>query len=114
MSLSTEVKGLLTSIDNVYIGTLPPTIDNCIAFFYTGGLPRGLTESKLKQPTFQIRVRNTSYSAAETLCDTIDDILHGHTDANILLIRAMGDKIPIGRDANNRQEFTMNYKSYYR
>lgn len=113
MSLVSEVKTLLTSISNVYIGSLPATPDNVVGIYQTGGFPKGLTESELGQPTFQIRVRNTSYSACSQLCNDIDGILHGYTGVKALLIQNMSGALDIGRDANNRQEMTMNYKTYY-
>lgn len=111
MSLTTDIKALLTSITGVYIGSLPTTPDNVVGIYNTGGFPKGLTESRIEQSTFQIRVRNASYATGETLCNTIDDLLHGRNVNTVRLIKNMGGVNDIGRDANNRQEFTMNYQT---
>jgi len=114
MSLTTEIKALLSTIPNVYMGSLPPLPDNAACIYNSGGFPEGLTASRLKQPTFQIRVRNASYAAGEAMCDTINELLHGYSGPNIMLIQNMGGINDIGRDETGRPEFTMNYKTYFR
>ena len=116
MSLTTRVKAILTagSVTAIYIGSQPATPANCVTIYATGGFPRSLTESKVEQPTFQIRVRNASYATGEALCGTIDDLLHAHSDANLQLIRNMGGINDIGRDANSNAEFTLNYQTIYK
>ena len=116
MSLTTRVKAILTagSVTAIYIGSQPSTPANCVTIYATGGFPPGLTPKALKEPTFMVRVRNTSYATGETLCDTIDDLLHGYSDANLQLIKNMGGINDLGRDANNNAEFTLNYKTYYK
>lgn len=114
MSLMTEVKSLLTSISNVFIGNMPTTPDDVIAIYNTGGYPRGLTESKLKQPTFQIRIRSASYAAGEVMCNTVADLLHGNGTTKILTIYQQGDPLDLGRDQNNRSEFSINFRCYYK
>jgi len=111
MSLTTEIKALLSTIPAVYIGSLPATPNDVVGIYNTGGFPRGLTESKIEQSTFQIRVRNASYGAGEALCSTIDELLHGHNINAVRLIKNMGGINDLGRDANNRAEFTMNYQT---
>ena len=114
MSLSTEVKTLLTTISNVYIGSMPATPNDCVAIYNTGGYPRGLTATELEQVTFQIRVRSTSYATGETLCNTICDLLHGHSTTKILLIKQQSGILDLGRDESNRQEFSINFETYFK
>jgi len=113
MSLTTEIKSLLTSVDNVYIGNMPDSPDNSVCIYRTGGFPRSLTASALEEPTFQIKVRNSSYVIGETLCDTIKDLLNGSNTEKVLMIQQMGDTLNIGRDKSNRQEWTINFRCYY-
>ena len=114
MSLTTEISTMLSTISNVFIGSMPTTPDNSVCIYNTGGFPRGLTESKLECPTFQIRVRNTSYPTGAAQCDTIKDLLHGKSTTKILAIFQMGDVLDVGRDSNNRPEFTINFQVYYK
>ena len=113
MMLLSIVKIILGSIPNVYIGSMPKSPDNVVGLYNTGGYPRGLTESKLRSPTFQVRVRSDSYADGIAVCDNIDELLHGYTGNDTLLIRNMGDINDIGRDKNDRPEFTMNYTAYF-
>jgi len=114
MSLTADIRTLLTTVSNVYIGSMPATPDNAVCIYNTGGYARSLSGTFLEEPTFQIKVRNTSYSTGETLCNTIKDLLHGKTSTKILMIEQQGDILDIGRDANSRPEFTMNFRVYYR
>ena len=113
MSLTIEIKSLLTSVSNVYRGNMPDSPDNSICIYNTGGFPRILATSKLEEPTFQVKVRNMSYTTGETLCNTIKDLLHGSSTTDVLMIEQQGDTLDIGRDASNRQEWTINFRCYY-
>lgn len=114
MSLTTEISTILSTVSNVFIGNLPATPDNVVGIFNSGGYLRGLTESKLEEPTFQIRVRNISYAAGEAMCNTVKDLLHGNGTTKVLKIYQQGDILPLGRDQNNRSEFSINFRCYYK
>lgn len=119
MGLPADVKTFLTSVDNVYLGSMPDTPDNAVCIYATGGYPRDLSGNMVEEPTVMLKVRNTSYATGEALCDTINDLLHGQNNKtvntnDILLIAAQGGVNDIGRDIKNRQEFTMNFRLYYR
>lgn len=114
MSLLTEVKSLLSTVSNVYIGSMPTTPDQCICLYNTGGYARDLSGTFVEEPTFQIKVRAATYSAGETLCNTVIDLLHGKTTTKIMMIQSQSAIIDIGRDENNRQEWTINFRSYLR
>jgi len=112
--VTADIKSLLTGVSNVYIGSMPDTPDNAVCIYATGGYPRSLSGTFVEEPTFQIKVRNTSYSTGTTLCDTIKDALHGKTSTKLLMIEQQGDILDIGRDESNRQEWTINFRCYYR
>jgi len=114
MSLISEVKTLLSAYSNVYIGSMPSTPDNAICIYRSGGYPRDLTGNFVSEPTFQIRVRNTSHATAESLCEDILDSLHAKTTTNLMMIQAQSDILSLGRDESNRAEFTMNFRAYYK
>jgi len=114
VSLTSEIKGLLTSVSNVYIGSMPATPDQCVCIYNTGGYNRSLSGTELEEPTFMVKVRAATYSAGETACNTIKDLLHGATTTKLLMIQQQGDIQDIGRDENNRPEFTMNFRTYIR
>jgi len=113
MSLTTEIKSLLTPVDNVRVGNMPDLPDNAICIYRTGGFSRQLTASALEEPTFQIKVRNTNYVTGEALCDIVKDLLNGSSTSKVLMIQQMGDTLNIGRDTSNRQEWTINFRCYY-
>jgi hypothetical protein len=115
MALTTEVESLLTTISNVYLGNLPDSPDNAVAINPTGGFARDLffgTDSDLREPTFQIIVRNLVYATGEALCETILGLLSGKTTTNIKMIQQMSDVISLGRDQNNRPNWSINFRCY--
>jgi hypothetical protein len=115
LSLITDVGALLTGVSNIGYGHVPTDPDNAVGIFNTGGYPRSLSGTQVEEPTFQVRVRNTSYSTGEALCCTIKDLLHGvNNSGKFLLIEQQGDTLDLGRDANNRAEFSMNFRTFYR
>ncbi len=114
MALTSDIKTLLSGVSNVYKGQMPATPDNSVCIYNTGGYARSLSGTELEEPTFMVKVRNTSYATGETLCNTVKDLLHGASTAKILMIQQQGDIQDIGRDESNRQEFTLNFRCYYR
>lgn len=114
MSLTSEISTLLNTISNVYVGDKPATPDNVVAIFNKGGEKRSLSGTQIEEPTFQIQVRNTSYATGEALCNTIKDLLHGASTTNILMIQQLDDIIDMGTDENDRYEFYLNFRSYFR
>ena len=115
MSVLTDVKSLLTGVQNVYIGEKPASPDNVVALYNSGGYPRSLSGGYVSEPTIMIHVRNTSYAAAEIVCETVQNLLHGVCEnGSIMLIEQQGDILDLGRDENNRAEFSMNFRLLYR
>ena len=114
MSVLTQANSLLSTVSNKYIGSMPDSPANAIVLRSTGGFPRSLSGTYLEEPTFQIKVRNASYATGFALCETIAGLLHGATTTKLLMIEQMGGINDIGRDENNRPEWTMNFRCYYR
>lgn len=114
MSMLSQVETLLTSVSNLYIGNLPSTPDNAVSIRNSGGYPRSLSGSFVGEPTFQVRVRNTSYATGLALCETIAAALHGKTTAKLLMIEQQSDILDLGRDESSRNEWTINFRCYYR
>jgi hypothetical protein len=115
-SLSTDIKAILTAggMTNIYRGDKPADTDNIIAIFQSGGYPRSMSGTKVEEPTFQIIVRNTGYDAGITVCDAVKNLLHAASTTRILMIQQQGDTLDLGKDQNNRHEFSLNFRCYYR
>jgi hypothetical protein len=123
VGLIVDVESLLSTVSNVYLGSMPSTPDNVVAIYNSGGYTRDLSGTMVEEPTFMIKVRNTSYATGEALCNTIKDLLHGQnakvigsgtTARTFLLIEQQGDINDLGRDENNRTEWSLNFRAYYR
>lgn len=115
MSVTAEVKVLLASISTpLSTGSMPKKPDNAVCIYNSGGYPRSLSGTFVEEPTFQIKVRNTSGEAGEALCETIASLLHGKATSKLLMIQQQGGILPLGRDESNRSEFTINFRCYYR
>lgn len=96
---------------------LPESPNTCIAIFDTGGLEPDLDITDIKNPTFQILVRDISYSLGKTKLDSIRTLLHGKSNTdlgvggtNFFYIFAVAEGGHIGRDDNNRDEFSINFR----
>lgn len=115
MSLLTDVQALMTGVSNISIGSMPDTPDNSVCLYLTGGYARSLSGTMVEEPTFQVRVRNTSYETGESLCCTIKDLLHGKNNTGkFLMIEQQSDVMELGRDTSERSEWTINFRCLYR
>jgi len=111
----TKIKTKIDSLGSVYIGSMPDSPDNAICIYPTGGFPADLAGEMLREPTFMIKVRNTSYATGYALAASVRTALHGiNGETNFVLIEAQGDIMGIGRDESNREEWTINFRCYYR
>lgn len=108
----------LTLGTNFFKGYLPDETDNAVVIYDTGGaepdrdIPTG-------DPTFQILVRNTDYETGHALVKAISDILHQKRNFTLestyyYYIYLMGEPGSIGRDAKNRDEFSVNFHAKIR
>lgn len=116
--LQTQSIGTLGT--DLFQGHLPDTPDNCVAIFETGG-PAPNKDLPLNKPTFQVIVRNASYATGRDKLEAIRTALHrksnlslvsGQTFAYYILAQSEGGHI--GRDANGRDEFSMNFQAVTR
>jgi len=114
MSITAEIKTLLAGTSGLYVGSMPATPDNCVVIYPSGGYPRSLSGTYLEEPTVMIKVRNLSYTAGETVCEVVKTALHGNSTTKALMVEQQGDINDLGRDANNRSEFSINFRCYYR
>lgn len=114
MSVLSEVETLLTAVTPLSVGELPSTPDNAIAIYSSGGYPRSLSGTFIREPTFKATVRNTSYETGWALCESIIDLLHGKTTTNIPMIQQQSDIIDEGRDESNRHIFSITFRTYFR
>lgn len=103
---------------DLFLGFLPDKPDNLVALFEYAGDPMELTmgssDPVLERPGLQVRVRNTSYSAARSNIEAVVDELHGLaeqtlTNKRYLLIKANQSPESLGLDANMRSEFVCNF-----
>jgi hypothetical protein len=83
----------------------------------SGGYNPAMSVHKMEyeHPTFQVKVRDSSYPAGYARCEAIKDALNGNKEQTInghryLIIRQMGDIISLGRDIKNRSEFSLNFE----
>lgn len=98
---------------DLFIGTLPANIDNCVGIFQSGGV-EPTTYLDVIKPTIQVLVRNTNYETAQQLAYEIYDSLHqlynqtmGSTE--IYTVFALQEPTDIGEDETGRAVFTGNY-----
>ncbi len=103
----------LTAGTNLFIGTLPANVDNCVGIFQSGGV-EPTTYLDVIKPTIQVLVRNTNYETAQQLSYQIYDLLHqlykitmGNTE--IYTVFALQEPTDIGEDETGRAVFTGNY-----
>lgn len=120
MSLLVDMKSIITAVNaNMFLGDLPDTPDNCVALYQTGGqdsvhsLGASVDETH-ETPTFQVRIRNTSYASANTQAESIKDLLDGKVNTTInsnvyISIFMQGDINSLGRDDRNRINLTVNF-----
>jgi hypothetical protein len=118
MSLINDMKLLLTGIEStIFVGEMGDTPDNCLCVYATGGFPPSHSfDSKYEQPTFQVRIRNKVAATAYDKADAVKAALDGLTEQTINSVRyisifQMGDVMPLGKDAKNRTELTVNFET---
>lgn len=101
---------------DLFIGYMPDKPDNLICLFEYGGSPPDIVSGVDEEnPSFQVRVRNTNYSAARTKIESVVNVLHRIANETIndtfyLSIFANQSPASIGRDANNRAEIVVNFR----
>lgn len=121
MGVLIDINTLITSETNKFIGDMPDTPNNAICLYSTGGYnsKHSLGDSvapTLEEPTFMIRVRDSSYASGNTRSEAITNLLNGKVNQTInnniyLNIFMIGNINGIGKDDKNRSEFTINFRT---
>lgn len=115
-----EENGVGTKTTNLFAAYLPAEPDDVVVVYDTGGfepdyyLPTAV-------PTFQIYVRSSDYSTGKDKVDEIVELLHRHANLELVsngnyfyYITLMGEPTHIGRDENERDEFSINIRTLIR
>lgn len=113
-----DIEYFLSTIESsIYIGSKPNAPDNLICLYHTGGFsPINLhSGDAIRQPTFQIIVRDVNYSNAYTRAEAIIQRLNGVVNTKInyndyINISLYNDIFPLGRDDNGRTQLSINFK----
>lgn len=98
----------------LYKSFMPPTPDNAVAIFESGGDQTDGTDDAIKydQPRFQLRVRAAlfEYAAAQAKIHEIFKLLEdADIDGFVYVFAADGGPLPMGYDENNRPELSWNF-----
>ena len=111
-----QAQALGTIATNIFVGSLPPTPDNCIAVINTGGVAPSI-DIPDKTPTFQVIIRNTNYETGETTLSSVRTALHQFMNDTLVTgqtyvysIFAVAEGGHIGRDDQGRDEFSINFQ----
>jgi hypothetical protein len=99
---------------DIFVSALPPTPDACFAVYDTEGTEPD-SYLPVRNPTFQILVRNTSYALGKAKIDAIREALHklaNFTSDSVYFyaVLATSDGGYIGKDENGRHEFSINFR----
>ena len=101
---------------DIFVRFMPDSPDNCISVTQTAGRPPMVHPSTQEYPNVQIRVRNTDSATLFTLINNIYDDLHGLANTTIetrvYSIQALGAPAFVGRDAKDREIWSVNFMTY--
>jgi len=108
-----EDEGFGTVGTNIMIGDMPDSPDTCIAVNPGPGSPPDLVWEG-EYPSCQIRVRNptflNAYSTAYEIMTTLHTLTYQTLEGTLYYyISAKNSPQPLGRDANKRFEFVVNF-----
>lgn len=115
--LDAQVGGL-TLGTNLFVGRMPDDPDACVAVYEYGGVAptntMGGGAPVLQNPSIQVRVRATSYAAAEATANLCFAALEAIIDETINTTRynrvtAIQSPFPLERDPDDRIVFVQNF-----
>lgn len=100
---------------DLFISTMPSEPDNCVCIYDTGGFPQ--EQYSYEKPTIQIRIRNNLYVNGYNQIRDIKYLI-GTGDFNntiqngtrYILITTSSDILYLGKDENDRFQFTINFQ----
>lgn len=108
-----SIGSLGTSLFKSY---MPESPDACISVLDTGGLEPSI-DIPVTNPTFQVFIRSTTYSAGRNQLDSVRSVLHKQMNTQLVpngiyfyYIFAISDGGHIGRDDNGRDMFSINFR----
>lgn len=115
LALYLDAEGVGTFAEDIHVSREPVSPDNVVTLYDTGGSAPANYDIELRQPTIQVRVRNTSYPNAVAKQEEIFEILNAIKTQVIGTSTYLGvwmttDIISIGRDDNDRHLLTANYQ----
>lgn len=98
---------------NLFKSYLPDDPVNAVVIRETGG-PQPSNELPIKKPTFQVEIRNTSYSAGRAKLSAVRALFHGINSTMIgstffFYIEAISEGGHLGRDDNGNELFSINF-----
>lgn len=98
---------------DIFVGMMPDTTNNCIAVYeYSGEPPENV--GYVEHPRLSIKVRNATYSNGMGKARNILYKLHTLNNTTLeshtyLYVRAVGSINALGRDAENRAIFSIDF-----
>ena len=106
--------GLGTVGTDIFYSYIPDIDGNVIAVIDTGGPMPGVDIKDLKNPTFQIFIRNSSYATGKANIDSVRSLLHQVIETTIgstyfLNCFAQSEGGHIGRNERDQDEFSINF-----
>lgn len=101
---------------NLFIGTEPAKIDNCVTIFDEPSIGPQLTfdGKRYEYPIIQVKVRNVDYRTGWALANNIMISLHGRAQETwngtlYTVIYCSGGPASLGQDDNARAQFIINF-----
>lgn len=112
--------GVGTLGTDLFKSFVPSTPDDCVTVLDTGGVKPD-ADIPTKSPTFQVYIRAASYSAGRAKLDSVRALLHQVANQNLVAnqtyfyyILALAEGGHLGRDANGRDLFSINFQALTR
>lgn len=110
-----ETQGHGTVATDIFIGPQPSSPNDCITLIQRAGLAPDEDIDEITFPTLQIIVRNASYESGETKAANVFGELKATRNTDLgdfhaFYILATSDVGYIGRDENERHEWSMNFR----
>lgn len=114
--LGTYIETQDVTVDDVFVGILPPDPDDCSSILGLTGTTLGDSRdvAAMQFPRFQIISRNTDFNACVDEMVKIRDVIHGMimvdlTSWKVLRLHADQEGGPIGQDKLGRYECSITY-----
>jgi hypothetical protein len=120
MALLEDVRSLIISLTTesssiIFIGDIPDNV-NSLSLFLTGGINTvydiGNKSTILSSPTFQIIIKDSSYSTCNTRMENIRTKLDGYSgtmSTKYITIFKQGDIFDLGKDKHNKSILSLNF-----